>query len=62
MFNIKNGVPSEGYTLNGEYTGYRATTIALMQRWGLTEAKHKNGNIYTLDELKKATIGYGKVL
>ena len=57
MFNSKNGVPSEGYILNDEYIGYRATTIALMQRWGLTEAKHKNGNIYTLEELKKARLG-----
>lgn len=58
MFNPKNGVPAEGYTVNNEYAGYRATAIALMERWNVAEATHKNGKTYTLDELKKARLGY----
>jgi hypothetical protein len=49
--------PTYGYRLElWGITGYRATALAYMQREGLTEVKHRDGNVYTLSMLLKTII------
>jgi len=49
--------PTQGYILEKwETSGYRSTAVAYMKREKLKEVKHKNGRVYSLEELEDAMI------
>ena len=61
---MKTGkTPIKGYKVPKEYGyNYRATAIAYLHREGLKSIEHTNGLSYTLDELKRSTLGNKKEL
>lgn len=53
--------PEHGYIVWDGRVAYRATAVAYMEREGLSEVSHKNGNSYSLELLRKNLIGYEKL-